>query len=196
MWEKMRHHFFSKLITGTLVIVPLLVTYECLGVVFRIIHKIFIPLIWHWIGFSIPGLSLLLLLLLFYATGWIISRRLGKWILIGVLDFLRRLPVLSKLFEPLYLWVKAVVFGGGEYINEHTLVQFPMDGNWAIGFIIRKVKIANSDYLTVLVPTVLHPFIGWVVFQRQERVRKPSMCYQDAVKMVLSAGILSPERVL
>ena len=181
MASRIHSHFISKIMTGILVWVPVYVTFRCIAFFFQLTGISFVATIG--------------LILFFHLTGWLVLGRYSKLMLKGLLASLARLPILSWVFFPLYHWMDAVVFEGGRIVNKLTLIQYPMQGAWTIGCILKPMRLHGVDYSTVFIPTLVNPLTGYTTFAPKEFIYETPMSYGDGVKMLMSLGVLSPERV-
>jgi len=195
-WNAIRRHFLDKLVLGALVWVPLYVTFKCLFILISFLDRIFSPWIETWVGFHVFGASFVLILLFFYLTGMIILGKAGRWMLGGILSFLGSIPILSWVFQPLHLWVKTLVFEHGQIINELALIQYPRERYWTLGIILRQMNLFNKNYFCVFIPTLINPLTGYTAFSSEEFICKTQMSYNDGLKMLMSVGVVAPERVL
>ena len=79
------------------------------------------------------------------------------------------------------------------------LIEYPRKGVWTICF-----KTNNSpkifsdatgqDLITVFVPTTPNPTSGFILFVPKNEVKKMDMDVEDALKLVMSLGVVTPER--
>jgi len=78
-----------------------------------------------------------------------------------------------------------------------VLIQWPRQGMWTIGFVTAAVEgeIADrvgEDSLAVYVPTTPNPTSGYLMFVRRADVVTLSMSVEEAIKYVISTGIVQP----
>ena len=52
----------------------------------------------------------------------------------------------------------------------------------------------GQDLITVFVPTTPNPTSGFILFVPKEEVKKMDMDVEDALKLVMSLGVVTPER--
>jgi uncharacterized membrane protein len=81
--------------------------------------------------------------------------------------------------------------------REVVLVEFPRPGMWTIAFITGKTEgeladIAGDDAVTIYVPTTPNPTSGYLVFVPRRDVVLLSMGVEEAIKFIISGGIVAP----
>jgi uncharacterized membrane protein len=80
-----------------------------------------------------------------------------------------------------------------------VLVEFPRPGMWTIGFITGKTEgeirdLTGPDLVNIYVPTTPNPTSGYLVFVPRTDIRPLSMTVEEAIKFVISGGIVAPNR--
>ena len=74
-----------------------------------------------------------------------------------------------------------------------VLVEFPRPGMTTVGFVTNEVTDSNGQELTsVFIPTAPNPTSGFFQMIPTEDIIRTSISVDDAMKMVVSAGIVSP----
>ncbi len=78
------------------------------------------------------------------------------------------------------------------------LLQYPRPGLWAVGFLTASARgeLADrlgEDYIGVFVPTIPNPTSGFILWTPRAEVTVLDMTVEEGVKLVLSAGIVTPE---
>ena len=90
----------------------------------------------------------------------------------------------------------------GNAFRKALLVEFPHDGSWTIAFLTGTPAPAVAEHLTeehlsVYVPTTPNPTSGYFIIVPRSRVRELDMTVDEALKYVISMGVVSPRaRVL
>jgi len=75
-----------------------------------------------------------------------------------------------------------------------VLVEFPRKGMMALAFITNEVTTAAGEkLLTVLIPTAPNPATGFLQIMKEADVIRTKMSVDDAIKMIVSAGRITPQ---
>jgi uncharacterized membrane protein len=77
------------------------------------------------------------------------------------------------------------------------LVEYPRRGMWAIAFITGKTEgevqsLTEQETVNIFLPTTPNPTSGFLLFVPKEDVVPLSMSVEEAIKMVISGGIVTP----
>ena len=77
------------------------------------------------------------------------------------------------------------------------LVEYPRRGIWAVGFITGKTKgevqnLTEEETVNIFLPTTPNPTSGFLLFVPKDDVVTLDMSVEEAVKMVISGGIVTP----
>ena len=190
--KKLRGQF----ITGLIVTVPLGASVLILYWVFTSIDNILQPLINQIAGHNIIGVGFGVTVILIYLAGVIARNVVGKRILRYGNSLLNRVPV----FHWLYNGIKQIMesFSAPEKTGfmQVVLVEFPRKGMRAIGFITNEVTDETGEkLLSVLIPTAPNPTTGFLQIVREGDVIRTKISVDDAVKMIVSAGRMTPKEV-
>ena len=75
-------------------------------------------------------------------------------------------------------------------------IEYPRKGIWTIGFLTNlNIDEKARAMAIVYIPTAPMPNSGWVAVLTVDQVYDTDMTIQDAMQMVLSGGIVAPERI-
>ena len=82
--------------------------------------------------------------------------------------------------------------------REVVLIEYPRRGIWAIGFVTGSTKgevqnMSSENLINVFVPTTPNPTSGFLLFFPREDTISLDMGVEEAVKMVVSGGIVTPD---
>ena len=81
--------------------------------------------------------------------------------------------------------------------REVVLVEYPRRGLWVIGFVTGSTKgevarLVPGSNVNVFIPTTPNPTSGFLLFCPVKDVIRLDMTNEEAVKLVVSGGIVSP----
>jgi len=190
--KKMRRQF----LTGILVVVPLGATVLILIWIFTSIDNILQPVIQLILGHPVPGVGFGITIVLIYLVGIIASNVGGKRLIQYGESLLVKIPV----FRPLYSSIKQILgsfsSSGKTSLVQTVLVEFPRKGMWMIGFITNESSTQSGKVqLNIFIPTSPNPTSGFLQIVSEEEVVRTDIPVDEALKMVISAGRISPEKI-
>jgi uncharacterized membrane protein len=147
--------------------------------------------------FSVPGLGLVAAIAFFVCAGWFATNFLGRT-LIGVSEyFLDRMPVIRSLYGAIKQLFETVMASKSTAFREVVMVEFPRPGAWVLGFVTGDTNAeigrrTGPGHVNVFVPTAPLPTQGFLLFLPRTELRYLNMKVDDALKMIVSGGIVAP----
>ncbi len=195
-WSWLGRQLRRQFLTGLIAVVPLGVTVWVLVWIFTTVDNYLQPVIKPILGRSIPGVGFGVTIVLIYLVGVIASNVLGKRLINYSESLVARVP----LVRPLYTGVKQLMDSfstpGKTGFIQTVLVEFPRNGSWTMGFITKESRAQSGEtQLNIFVPTVPNPLGGFLEIVREDEVIRTNIPVDEALKMIISAGKISPQEV-
>jgi uncharacterized membrane protein len=189
-------------VSGLLVIVPVAITISVLQWIIGLADRTLqiLPESWQpdrFIGVHIPGFGVLLTLAIVLAAGAAASNFMGKKLVHWGDRLVSRIPVVRSIYSSVKQVSDTLFSETGNAFRTAVLVQWPRADVWTIGFVTGTPggDVANylvGDYLSVYVPTTPNPTGGYFVMLRKSDCVELKMSVDDALKYVISMGVVSP----
>lgn len=203
----MNKPFMKKyLITGLLVLVPLVITIWVLKSLIGMMDQslLLLPLEWHprtLLGLDIPGFGVILTFAIVLITGLIATNFFGMQIIVLWEKLLNRLPVVKSIYSSVKQVSDTLFSDSGNAFRKAVLVQFPREGTWTIAFLTGTPggDVANhlhGDYVSVFVPTTPNPTGGYFLMMLRTDVVELEMSVDEALKYIISMGVVAPANKL
>lgn len=191
--RRLRRYFF----VGLIVIAPAGVTVFVLAWIFRRIDSILGEPLQLALGFRVPGLGFVLLGLVVILVGWLVHLAVGRRVLTAWNLALVRFPVVGRLYNAASQIVQSLVSDRRRIFQRTVLVPYPTDGVWAVGFVTNEEapvmsRIVGAPCVNVFVPTTPNPTSGFLLIVPRDRVRETDIGVEEAMKLIISAGSVSP----
>ncbi|TVQ38667.1 MAG: DUF502 domain-containing protein [Geminicoccaceae bacterium] len=199
---RLRNYFLA----GVIVLAPVSITFWIVWQVIELVDSLFksvLPPAYHperWLPFSIPGLGAVLMVGLITLIGMLTAGYVGRSIMRVGEAILNRMPVIRNIYGALKQIFVTVFSEHSQSFREVVLLEYPRRGTWAIGFVTGTTRGEIQDrveprLINVFVPTTPNPTSGFLLFVPREDVLKLEMSVEEGVKMVISGGIVVPERL-
>jgi uncharacterized membrane protein len=194
-----RGRFRRRFLSGLLVVVPLVVTYLVLKFLFESIDGILAPVVQAVFKRHIPGVGLLATLLLVVVAGWITTGVAGGR-LVKIWDgWMARLPLVRIVYSAAKQVVESVSKGDRPAFQQVGLLEYPRSGLYSICFLSNRIDVdartGPEERISAFIPSTPTPFTGFVVLVRPEEVIPIDISVEDAIKVVVSGGIVAPPRL-
>jgi uncharacterized membrane protein len=192
------------LLAGLLVVVPVAITVWVLQWIIGILDQtlLILPQAWHpdkLIGVHIPGFGVLLTLAILLAIGAVASNFVGKRLVSLGDAIVHRIPVVRSIYSSVKQVSDTLFSESGNAFRVAVLVQWPRPDVWTIGFVtgLPGGDVTNhltGDYVSVYVPTTPNPTGGYFVMLRRSDCIELKMSVDDALKYVVSMGVVAPSQ--
>ena len=149
------------------------------------------------IGYRIPGLELIIAFLSFIIIGLIFSTLFGRSIL-GYFDSaISTIPFAGNVYKAIKQITETFSSSDSAY-QKVVLIEYPRKGIYAIGFMTGEtkgeLKDRKGEMVNVFVPTTPNPTSGFLLFFEKEDIIELDMSVEDAIKLVVSAGMVVPPK--
>jgi uncharacterized membrane protein len=183
-------------------IVPVAVTFAVLRWIVQTLDGTLLILPEAWqpdrlIGFHIPGFGVLLTLAILLSVGAVVSNFFGRKIAQWGDHLVARIPVVRSIYSSVKQVSDTLFSPSGNAFRTAVLVQWPRPDVWTIGFVTGTPggDVTNylvGDYLSVYVPTTPNPTGGYFVMLRKSDCIELKMSVDEALKYVISMGVVAP----
>ncbi len=191
------------LLTGIVVTAPIFLTiyltYVFLSFVDKHVTKLF-PDAWYYGlygGTTIPGLGLLVAIAFFIFVGWFAKNFFGR-LIIRISEYIvDRMPVIRTIYSAIKQVFETIMASKSQAFREAVMMEYPRKGVWSIGFVTGKTegevqRVTSEETINVFVPTTPNPTSGYLLFVPKKELVYLEMSVEEAVKLVVSAGIITP----
>lgn len=185
-------HLRAKMLAGILALIPLVVTFLVLRLVFNFLDGLVQPLvekIWHR---EIPGVGLVITLVTIYVTGLVAANVLGRFMIRQAETVILHIPLVKWIYNIAKNMVDALT-AAGKGVSRVVIVEWPKKGTYTVGFLTSSTKDSDGKvFHCVLVPTTPTPQSGMLAILPEEDVIFTNMSVEEGVKLIVSSGILTP----
>ena len=196
IWKRVEGHIQGKTLTGLVELVPIIVTVVVLVVIIGYADSAVrgLPFVkdkpWDfW------GVGMIVAIVLFYIVGLIVSTWIGRKVM-GWKDIvLNHIPVVKTV---LGVTKQAMASLTSQYqFTRVVFIEWPREGMVAMGFVTGRAFSRSTDesIVVVYIPTVPNPTSGNMAFVLEDDIIETDLTVEDAMKLVLSGGIVLPEAV-
>jgi uncharacterized membrane protein len=143
--------------------------------------------------------GLLLAVLFIYLAGVLLGNFLGRQIYHRLERLIGRVPGFKQVYPHVKQVVDLILGEKAMAFSTVVLVEYPSKDIWTLGFLTGDSMeamdgVAGGSTVSVFVPTSPTPFTGWTIIVRREMVRVVNIPVDQALRFVLTAGVLVPER--
>lgn len=208
MLQRLKQDLKNDLIAGLLVVIPLATTIWlsvstarwAINLFTRIpkqinpfddLNPILTDVLNFSVGFTVPLLSILII-------GLMARNIAGRWLLDFGERFLQAIPLAGSVYKTLKQILETLLSDSKSKFRRVVLVEYPRKGVWTMGFVTGKISPQLQSHLqqeviSVFIPTTPNPTSGWYTVVPQEEALDLDISIEDAFKILISGGIVSPE---
>ena len=195
--EQVINHLKGKFAAGLFVVIPVGITIFILkflfnfadGILGACLDALFSAITHH--EAHIPGLGMITGAIVIYLTGLLATNVLGTQFLRWGDELLSRIPLVKSIYTSSKQLMTVFREGKGSY-RRAVFIEWPRPGVRAIGFVTAEVERNGERLVVVYVPTMPNPTSGFALFFREDEVTDSGMSVEDAVKFVVSGGVVVP----
>jgi uncharacterized membrane protein len=203
MMYRIRNYFLTGLVIAAPLFLTIYFTWNFIQWLDSFVEPL-IPSIYRpdsYLPFAIPGFGLLVALVFITLLGFLTANLVGRRLVHFGESLLDRMPLVRNVYRALKQMFETVVSSRAKTFQRVALMQFPRAGIWSIVFIVtdtggevrEKLKDEDDDIVSVFIPTTPTPLTGYLIFAKASELVMLDMSIEDAAKMVVSAGLVSPE---
>jgi uncharacterized membrane protein len=122
---------------------------------------------------------------------------LGRFIIRFGENMLNRMPVIRGVYGASKQILETVLQQQSNAFRQAVLVEYPRRGIWAIAFVTGRTEgevqnLIADDLINIFLPTTPNPTSGFLLFVPKEDMILLDMSVEEAIKMVISGGIVTP----
>jgi len=200
---RVRNYF----LTGVIAVAPLMITAYLIWTFVQWVDSWvipYVPKIYNpetYLPFDIPGVGLIMAVFILTLIGFLTANIIGRTIVGYGERMLSRMPVIRSLYNGLKQIFETVLSDTNSSFKLVGLLEYPRRGLWALVFVATETKgevnavlrKEGVDTLSIFLPTTPNPTSGFLLFVPRSEVRILDMSVEDGAKLVISAGLVSPE---
>jgi uncharacterized membrane protein len=190
-------HLRKTFFAGLFVIIPIGITIFILKFLFNLadgilgssIDRLFTLVTGHEL--HIPGLGMIIGAVAVYFAGLITTNFIGSKLLKFGEAVLNRIPIVKSIYTSSKQLIEVFQEGKSSY-RRAVFVEWPRPGVKAVGFVTAELVQNDVNMVVVYLPTMPNPTSGFALYFRADEVQDSGMTVEDAVKFVVSGGVVLP----
>lgn len=201
-------------LTGLVTLLPLAVTLWIVHFVVRILTKPFMGIVTSLVHKLFTGpygvilsetairtISQIIILAGLFFTIFFLGLIARKYFFSQLLRFgdnlLHKIPLVNKVYKTSKEIVQALFSSTENSFKQVVMLPFPYQGCYCIGLIARNAprtcsETQNAEMISVFIPTTPNPSTGFLVVSRKSELIYLDMKTQDAIKYIVSCGVIQP----
>jgi uncharacterized membrane protein len=150
------------------------------------------------LGFRIPGLGAVLALVVLFVTGVLVANLLGRRLVLLYESWLARIPLVRSVYGGVKNFASVLLRDTGPPFKKVLLIEYPRKGVYRIALqtsetVAEIAAVTGKSIVTAFVPTTPNATSGFLVFVPRDEAVELTMSVEEALKMIVSLGVVVPE---
>jgi uncharacterized membrane protein len=200
LWIRARANF----LTGLVVVAPIVVTLYLTWAFVTFVDSQIVPLVpapynpSTYIDTDIPGFGLVVFVVFTTIVGYFAKKVFGKQLIRLGEAIVDRLPLVRSIYNAMKQIVETVLSQSKSSFRQACLIEYPRRDIWSIAFVATDTRgeipqrAGQEEMISVFLPTTPNPTSGFLLFVPRRDVVLLDMTVEDAAKLVISAGLVTP----
>lgn len=188
---RLQRHVGRRIVSGFLILVPLIITFLILRFVYVYVEGLFDPIVGDF-AWTFPGIGVLITLVLLYITGaFLAGKRMRAW----EDSLLSKVPIVGSIYSVSRQSIDALQSTTGQHFSRVVFLDWPRPGVRAMGFVTGHLHSGidgSGAMVVVYIPTVPNPTSGMLAWVPEDQVISTDITVEEAMKAVFSGGIVLP----
>ena len=202
--NRLRNYFISGLLFWIPLILSVIVIKFFIELINSLVNSLvpqkYLPEAIFNLDTTIPGSGIILVLLIILITGVLVTNILGRKLVALWEKVLNKIPGFRNIYNVLKKVSDTVFNTSTESFRKAFLIQYPSKGIWVIAFQSGDYRgeaesIIGEETMNLFVPTTPNPTSGFFVLIAKKDAFELDMSVEDAFKLVISAGVVTPKSV-
>lgn len=195
MLKKVRNY----LITGLIILLPLIVTVYVITAIFNAVDGVLRPVVEFIIGRSVYGLGFVLTIGFILGVGAIGTNVLGKKVIEYGEGILTKIPLVRNIYLTVQQIINALFLKNKTAFRKVVIVEYPRKGLYQVGFLtgegVGEVQTKTSEeVINVFIPTTPNPTSGMLILVPESDVTYLEMTVEEGLKFIISGGTVVPAK--
>ena len=202
--KRLRNYFISGLLFWIPLVLSVIVIKFFIELINSLVNSLvpqkYLPEAIFNLDTTIPGSGIILVLLIILITGVMVTNILGRKLVALWEKILNKIPGFRNVYNVLKKVSDTVFNTSTESFRKAFLIQYPSKGIWVIAFQSGDYRgeaesIIGEEIMNLFVPTTPNPTSGFFVMLAKKDAFELDMSVEEAFKLVISAGVVTPNSV-
>lgn len=195
IYRRLKGYFLS----GILVVVPLVITIIVIKAIFSFLDNLLLPFLQPSLGawIRIPGVGILITFITIFIVGILVTNFIGKKFINAGEYFLLKIPIAKSIYSSVKQILQTFSYSESETQKKVVMVKYPREGIWSVGLNNGEIIHPQSKekFYSILVIASINPTSGFFIMASPSDVIEIDVSIEDAMKWIVSGGIITPENL-
>jgi len=195
IFQSIKRRSKNYFLSGILVIIPIVITIFVVKAIFTFLDELLLPYLMPQLGYWVPGIGIIITFAGIYLVGILVTNFIGrKFVSLGE-KIVLNIPVAKSIYGSVKQIMETFSFKTEESGKKVVMVVYPKDDVWSIGLINGEINHpdSNEKLYNILIIAAINPTSGFFILVPQRKVVHLSISVEEAMKWIVSGGIVIPE---
>ena len=185
--------FRLSFLAGVAIVFPLAVTIWLVATFVRLVDHNVLPLLpepARTIAMQIPGAGIIVAIAALTVLGALAGNFLGRAIVDEFDNLVGRVPLIRSIYSGAKQVFTHVAAPDKRSFQDAVLIEFPVAGCWAIGFITNEtpIDIVDPGIVAVYIPHSPVPTSGFLIYAQRDKLKALTITAEQGLKKIISLG--------
>ena len=194
-FQSLKRRSKNYFLSGILVIIPIVITIFVVKAIFTFLDELLLPYLMPQLGYWVPGIGIIITFAGIYLVGILVTNFIGrKFVSLGE-KIVLNIPVAKSIYGSVKQIMETFSFKSEESGKKVVMVEYPKEKVWSIGLINGEISHPDSNEMlyNILIIAAINPTSGFFVLVPQDKVVHLEITVEEAMKWIVSGGIVIPD---
>jgi uncharacterized membrane protein len=190
--RRSKNYFLS----GILVVIPIVITIFVVKAIFTFLDELLLPYLMPQLGYWVPGIGIIITFAGIYLIGILVTNFIGrKFVSLGE-KIVLNIPVAKSIYGSVKQIMETFSFKTEDSGKKVVMVEYPKENVWSIGLINGEINhpASQEKLYNILIIAAINPTSGFFILVPQRKVVHLNISVEEAMKWIVSGGIVIPEQ--
>ncbi|MEM5517575.1 DUF502 domain-containing protein [Henriciella sp. AS95] len=202
VWAWLRGRFLAGMVIAAPIAITIFVLQFLINFIDNRVKPLLPPVIQPetYTNYAIPGFGVLVMIIVLTILGAIATNLIGRSVISATDRILSRIPLVRNVYAAFKQLTEVLASNQQASYDRVVMVEYPKAGSWCIGFVASDAKgeikhHLGPEFIGVFVPTTPNPTSGFLMYVNRAECIDLDMSIEEGAKMILSAGLIVPEKL-
>ena len=194
-FQSLKRRSKNYFLSGILVVIPIVITIFVVKAIFTFLDELLLPYLMPRLGYWVPGIGIIITFTGIYLVGILVTNFIGrKFISLGERIVLK-IPVAKTVYGSVKQIMETLSFKSEESGKKVVMVEYPKENVWSIGLVNGEINhpASNEKLYNILIIAAINPTSGYFILVPQNKVVHLNISVEEAMKWIVSGGIVMPD---
>ena len=193
--QSLKRRSKNYFLSGILVVVPIVITIFVVKAIFTFLDELLLPYLMPQLGYWVPGIGIIITFAGIYLIGILVTNFIGRKLISLGEKIVLRIPVAKSIYGSVKQIMETFSFKSEDSGKKVVMVEYPKEDVWSIGLINGEINHpdSNEKLYNILVIAAINPTSGFFILVPQNKVVHLNISVEEAMKWIVSGGIVIPD---